>query len=111
MTYGKATLTKVSLDFQLIAEPDESKSFQKKPNSENSGTSTLPKAFDNSTNHGKAAVKASLDFLQIAKPDKLSCQNEKIYLDKFHFCEYQNLQEQNARATPLKSESGLPTNS
>ena len=45
LTYGKATLTKVSLDFQLIAEPDESKSFQKKPKTENSGISTLLKAF------------------------------------------------------------------
>ena len=45
LIYGKATLSKVSMDFQLIAVSDESKSFQKKPKTENSGISTLLKAF------------------------------------------------------------------
>ena len=69
LTHGKAT--KVSMDFQLIAESDESKSFKKKPKLKNV---TLQKISANLTNRGKAAAKASLDSRQSAEPDMSSCQ-------------------------------------
>ena len=59
------------MDFQLIAESDESKSFKKKPKLKNV---TLQKISANSTNLGKAAAKASLDSRQSAEPDMSSCQ-------------------------------------
>ena len=85
--HGKATL-KVSMDFQLIAEPNEKRNFyrnlfkdlvERKLHS----TSFEQKRLNSQTSHGKATIMVCLDSQLIAEPDKLRLLRRNLFEMKY----------------------------